>query len=103
MTGNSAYKTLICPDTGQCPFYNNWSDATKEKKINVIIEVPEGADKYRCLAHLAHENSTAKAEIEMSEQFKKKVRGDSANIECFNIKELNLMRDIRDTLGFKDD
>lgn len=93
---NDIYKTLICLNTAQCPFYENWSKVTGGKKVNVIIEVPEGT-VYQCLAHLAHDDSIVKEGIPESYEFKKKVPG-NIRVECSHITILNTLDKILEKL-----
>ena len=52
--------TQYCPHTTTCPFYQNWEEQTKDRRIDVIIEFIGGEGKsfyYDCRPLMALKDS----------------------------------------------
>ena len=60
-------RDLICPITDICPVYKNWTEQTKDRRIDVIYL----EDKYRCLAKVAIEDPATEGWILSNEELKK--------------------------------
>lgn len=78
-----------CPYTETCPFYQNWVEQTKDRRVDVIVTEWKGENiHYDCLTLIALDDP--ETGIPMSEKLKERL-SNSEDIKCSHITLLNLL------------
>jgi hypothetical protein len=86
--------TLICPYTPTCIIYKNWTEKTKDKRVNVILDVPLRG--YSCLALIAHDDCCGEGGITFDSEILGRIKTPNVeqnlnlgNVGCSHITLLN--------------
>ena len=79
-----------CPHTGSCPFYKNWVEQTKDRRMDVItlgiVDTAKGILSYDCLTLIAIKYP--KTGIPIGERLKERVL-DIETADCSHLTLLN--------------
>ena len=89
--------TLICPYTPTCIIYKNWTKKTKDKRVNVILDVPLNTGRgYSCLALTAHDDCCGEGGVTFNPEILGRIKTQNVeknlnlgNVECSHITLLN--------------
>ena len=79
----------FCPYIATCPFYKNWVEQTKDRRVDVIVtEGAERSSSYDCLTLIALDDP--ETGIQMSEELKSRL-SNPKQLNCSHITLLNLL------------
>ena len=80
-----------CPHHYTCPFYQNWVEQTKDKRVDVIVKESE---KYDCLTLIALDDF--ETGIQMTEELSKKLSALTlSRFDCSHLTILNSLKNLR--------
>ena len=78
---------LICPYTETCLLYKNWTEKSRDYRLNIINK----SSRYSCLALIAIQDPITEGGVEINEELSKRLLKPN-DYECSHIELLNLSR-----------
>ena len=88
--------TEYCPHVSSCPFYKNWTDLTRDKRIDVIVHgYTKSETPYNCLTLMVLDDTTNMG-IPMRAELKERLsKPENTNQRSSHITSLNLLESFR--------
>ena len=81
--------TYLCPYTQICPIYQNWTEQTKDKRVDVIVSKEDQGDiSYDCLALISIFDHPTEGGIPIGQELKIRLHGQE-EIGCSHLTLLN--------------